>query len=299
MKLERKQLKIRVRNFFIISCFIDSIVPNEDRANKAELEYLLQKSLKYHKEKLSKKGTPVEHMTDEDKLDIIMQTWLTDNPNDPAYLLDNIESEAFRTTFMIVNTRDNKSIYPDEVKDAEIDIYLRNRKNIPKYELLQYMKFSSGADYEDNTKESSENLELSEPKEEDFDVNVGCVNPLTNTRLMLSFKLNCEFLDHVSPDFSSPEHLPPSIFDDCSNEIDKILEIMEQKARKNDFLWAYSPYINEDGTMVDCKVKVLEYDNERGEFLIEFDDKYKNSELRGYEFSIHQDINRISKLRKY
>ena len=116
---------------------------------------------------------------------------------------------------------------------------------------------------------------------------------------MLSFKLKCEFLEHVTPDFVSPEHLPASLFDDCSNEIDKILEIMELKKKKKDFLWAYSPYINEDGTMTDCKVKVLEYNFDQGEFLIEFDDKYKHSELRSYEFQLHQDLNQISKLRKY
>jgi hypothetical protein len=116
---------------------------------------------------------------------------------------------------------------------------------------------------------------------------------------MLSFKLNCEFLDHVSPDFASPEVLPPSIFDDCSNEIDKIIELMDLKKRKNDFLWAYSPYINEDGSMIDCKVKILKYDFQRGEFLIEFDDKYKNAELRSYEYTISQDITKVSKLRKY
>ena len=74
---------------------------------------------------------------------------------------------------------------------------------------------------------------------------------------------------------------------------------METKKKNNDFLWAISPYINEDGTMTDCKVKVLEYDFDRGEFLIEFDNKYKNSELRSYDFQLHQDINRVSKLRKY
>jgi hypothetical protein len=113
-------------------------------------------------------------MTDEQKLDIIMQTWLTDNPNDEAYVLDNIEAEAFMTTHMIVNSRDNKSIYPDQVKDAEIDIYLRNRKNIPKYELLQYMKFSNGADHEGKTKESTSSQEKEEVNfTNEFEINVG------------------------------------------------------------------------------------------------------------------------------
>lgn len=136
-------------------------------------------------------------MTDDDKLEIIMKTWLTDNPNDPAYLLDNIESEAQMTSHMIVNTQNNKSIYPEEIKDAEIDIYLRNRKHIPKYELLQYMKFSGPSETELKTKassspkdESNNQKDDSSPNEEDFDLSVGCVNPLTNSRLLLSFKLN-------------------------------------------------------------------------------------------------------------
>jgi hypothetical protein len=51
--------------------------------------------------------------------------------------------------------------------------------------------------------------------------------------------------------------------------------------------------------MIDCKVKILDYDFDRGEFLIEFDDKYKHSELHSYEFLQHKDLNRISKLTKY
>lgn len=101
------------------------------------------------------------------------------------------------------------------------------------------------------------------------------------------------------PDFGVPEHLPHSIFDDCSNEIDKILEVLKEKKRRKDFLWAYSSYIQEDGTMINCKVKVLNFDFDRGEFLIEFDDKYKCSELHSYEYLKDQDISKISKLRKY
>jgi hypothetical protein len=78
-----------------------------------------------------------------------------------------------------------------------------------------------------------------------------------------------------------------------------ILEMMEYRKRKNDFLWGYSPYINEDGTMTDCKIKVLEYDFDRGEFLIEFDDKYRECELRSYDYQQHKDLSRISKLTKY
>ena len=153
---------------------IGTLLVRQDRENRAELEYLLQKSLKYHKEKHSKKGTPVESMSDEDKLNIIMQTWLTEDSNDPAYLLDNIEAEAKMTSHMIVNTRDNKSIYPEEIKDAEIDIYLRNRKNIPKYELLQYMKFSNNDNDEKNTKDSSSpKEEEKEENEDEYDINVG------------------------------------------------------------------------------------------------------------------------------
>lgn len=162
---------------------------------------------------MSKKGTPIENLSDDEKLNIIMKTWMTENPNDPAYLLDNIEREARMTTHMILNTKENQLIYPEEVKDAEIDIYLRNRKNVPKYELLQYMKFSTN----ENDTESLVSSSLKEeqgPEEEPYDLNIGCVNPLTNTRLLLSFKLKCEFLDHVTPDFASPEHLPHSIFDD-------------------------------------------------------------------------------------
>jgi len=125
------------------------------------------------------------------------------------------------------------------------------------------------------------------------------VNPLTNTRLLLSFKLKCEFLDHVTPDFSSPEHLPHSIFDDCSNEIDKILEIMEERKQNDSFLWGYSPYINEDGSMTDYKVNILEYDFDRGEFLIEFQEKYRERDLRSYDYLQHKDLSRISKLTKY
>ena len=164
-------------------------ISKEETANKAELEYLLQKSLKNHKEKMSKKGTPVENLSDEEKLNIIMRTWLTDNPNDPAYLLDHIEREARMTTHMIINNRDNKSIYPEEIKDVEIDIYLRNRKNVPKYELLQYMKFSNSNDNDSKTKDSSSLKDGEESSEDPFDINIGCVNPLTNTRLLLSFKL--------------------------------------------------------------------------------------------------------------
>ena len=149
-------------------------MPREDRENKAELEYLLQRSLKYHKEKLSKQGTAVESMSDEDKLNVIMQTWLTENGNDPSYILDNIETEARMTTHMIVNTRDNKSIYPKEIRDAEIDIYLRNRKNVPKYELMQYMKFSGDNNSSDNTKETKEGSgEVNTEQKEDFDIQVG------------------------------------------------------------------------------------------------------------------------------
>jgi hypothetical protein len=158
--------------------------------DRAELEYLLQKSLKYHREKLSKKDTPVENLNDEEKLRIIMDTWFGKDVNNPAYLIDNIETEARMTTHMILNARNIKEIYPEEMKDAEIDIYLRNRKNVPKYELLQYMKFSSNNDNEQTKETSSQKDRNSTSKDDDdFDVNIGCVNPLTNTRLLLSFKL--------------------------------------------------------------------------------------------------------------
>lgn len=133
--------------------------------NKIELEKLLEKSLKYHKEKVANKEVDIENLTDEDKLNIIMATWLTDDPNDPAYIRDSQELEAKLTSHMILNTRNNKSIYPEDIKDAEIEIYMRNRKHAPKYEMLQYIKFSgANGDEED----SCDMNELS-----DYDLNVG------------------------------------------------------------------------------------------------------------------------------
>jgi len=88
--------------------------------------------------------------------------------------LDNIDSEMRMTSHMILNTRSNKSIYPKELKDAEIDIYLRNRKNVPKYELLQYMKFSNN---ENNTNPKELTI-VKDPistitNEDEFDINIG------------------------------------------------------------------------------------------------------------------------------
>jgi hypothetical protein len=56
-------------------------------------------------------------------------------------------------------------------------------------------------------------------------------------------------------------------------------------------LTAISPYILEDGSMEDCKVNVIEYDNNRGEFLVEFEDKYS--------LYSPQDTKKKQKLRKY
>ena len=222
-----------------------------------------------------------------------MQTWLTEDPYDPAYNIDDLEMESRLTSHMILNTRNASSIYPEDLKDAEIEIYMRNMKHAPKYEMLQFVKFSNNEDFSDDNSMSEKQ------KDKDFDLNVGWVNPLTNSRLLLSFKLKWEFLDHVAPDFGVPEHLPHSLFDDCSNEIDRILEVMKEKKRRGDSLWAYSPYIQDDGSMVDWKVKIVDYDFERLEFLIEFEDKYKWSELYGYEYLRDQDISKVSKLRKY
>jgi hypothetical protein len=63
----------------------------------------------------------------------------------------------------------------------------------------------------------------------DHDFQMKYLNPLTNSRIYLSFKLKCEFLDHITPDFGISEQLPHSLFDDCSTELGKILEIMNQK----------------------------------------------------------------------
>ena len=40
------------------------------------------------------------------------------------------------------------------------------------------------------------------------------------------------------------------------------------------------PYLQKNCQMVDCKVKVLEFDFDCGEFLVESDDRYKQSEER-------------------
>jgi isochorismate hydrolase len=74
---------------------------------------------------------------------------------------------------------------------------------------------------------------------------------------------------------------------------------LRRNKRRRDNLWAYSPYILEDGSMVDCKVKVLEYDFKRGEFLVEFVDRYLMSDQITYYFSKDQDINKAHRLRKY
>lgn len=95
---------------------------------------------------------------------------------------------------------------------------MRTRKNAPKYEMLQFVKFSNTDEKLEEIKERREETKTEsvdkESASDPFDVNVGITNPITNSRINLSFKLKVEFLDHVIPDFEIPEHLPHSIFDD-------------------------------------------------------------------------------------
>ena len=268
-----------------------------DIRKKIELEKLLHTSLakraKETKEKsyelmLNKNITGREKLdgglTDKDQLNMIMNTWLYKEYPEEEYTYEKLQKEAKLTSHSILKVNSRKELYPDNLKDCEIEIYMRNRKFAPKYEMLQFIKFSNAEEKEDSSKNNTEDTKDDsadkENEQDPYDLKIGFTNPITNSRINLSFKLKVEFLDHIIPDFEIPEHLPHSLFDDCSTEINKIMQHMEDKKRRNDFLWAYSPYIQENGQMVDCKVKVLEFDFDRGEFLVEFDDRYKQSEER-------------------
>ena len=288
-----------------------------DLRKKVELDKLLHRSLtkraKETKERsyelmlnktITGRGDPNGGLTDQDQLNMIMNTWLFKEYPEEEYTYEKLQKEAKLTSHSILKVNSRKELYPDDLKDCEIEIYMRNRKIAPKYEMLQFIKFSNTEDKEDssnknNSEETKDDSADKENTQDPYDLKIGFTNPITNSRINLSFKLKVEFLDHVIPDFEIPEHLPHSLFDDCSTEIDKIMQYMEDKKRRNDFLWAYSPYIQENGEMVDCKVKVLEFDFDRGEFLVEFDDRYKQSEERGYDYLLTKDKSYITKLRKY